>query len=81
MLTIVRREPHNHDFEVWPRRCVAERTLARLCGCRRSSKDYADPTRSSEAWAHVAMANLMLKRLQPSFVTHPLSWTLYIQAA
>lgn len=66
MLTIVKRKPDNHHFEVLPRRWVVERTLAWLCRCRRLNKDYEERTESSEAWVHIAMVNLMLKRLQPS---------------
>ena len=66
MLTIVRRKPGNHHFEALPRRWVVERTLAWLCRCRRLSKDYEERTESSEARVHIAMVNLMLKRLQPA---------------
>ena len=66
LLTVVKRKPDTHHFEVLPRRWVVERTLAWLSRCRRLSKDYEERTESSEAWVHVAMVNLMLKRLQPS---------------
>ncbi len=66
LLTVVRRKPDRHHFEVLPRRWVVERTLAWLSRCRRLSKDYEERTESSEAWVHIAMVNLMLKRLQPS---------------
>ena len=68
-LTVVKRKPDTHHFEVLPRRWVVERTLptgqAWLSRCRRLSKDYEQRTDSSEAWVHIAMVNLMLKRLQP----------------
>ncbi|MCY4557085.1 MAG: IS5 family transposase [Chloroflexi bacterium] len=65
MMTIVRRKPDSQHFEPLPRRWVVERTLAWLSRCRRLSKDYEERTESSEAWVHIAMVNLMLKRLQP----------------
>ena len=66
LLTVVKRKPDSHHFEVLPRRWVVERTLAWLSRCRRLSKDYEERTESSEAWVHIAMVNLMLKRLQPT---------------
>ncbi len=66
LLTVVRRQPDSHRFEVLPRRWVLERTLAWLSRCRRLSKDYAERTESSEAWVHIAMVHLMLKRLRPA---------------
>ena len=55
LLTVVRRKPDRHHFEVLPRRWVVERTLAWLSRCRRLSKDYEERTESSEAWVHIAM--------------------------
>ena len=66
LLTVVKRKPDTHHFEVLPRRWVVERTLAWLSRCRRLSKDYEERTDSSEAWVRIAMVNLMLKRLQPA---------------
>ncbi len=66
LLTIVRRNPDSHSFVVLPRRWVVERTLAWLGRCRRLSKDYEELTESSEAWVHIAMIHLMLKRLRPA---------------
>ena len=57
-LTVVRRKPDSHRFEVLPRRWVVERTLAWLSRCRRLSKDYEERTANSEAWVHIAMAHL-----------------------
>ena len=66
LLEVVRRNPDSHRFEVLPRRWVVERTLGWLSRCRRLSKDYEERTESSEAWVHIAMIHLMLKRLQPA---------------
>ena len=60
LLSVVRRRPDSHSFEVLPRRWVVER----MGRCRRLSKDYLPET--SEAWVYVAMIHLMLKRLQPA---------------
>ena len=66
LLSVVRRRPDSHCFEVLPRRWVVERTLAWLGRCRRLSKDYEALPETSEAWVYVAMIHLMLKRLQPA---------------
>ena len=65
LLTVVKRKPDRHHFEVLPRRWVVERMLAWLSRCCRLSKDHEERTESSEAWVHIAMIHLMLKRLQP----------------
>ncbi len=62
-LTVIRRRPDSHSFEVLPCRWVVERTLAWLGRCRRLSKDYEELPETSEAWVHAAMIHLMLKRL------------------
>ena len=64
-LEIVKRPPHSHQFEVWPRRWVVERTFAWLGRCRRLSKDYEALCATTEAWIHIAMIQLMLRRLAP----------------
>ena len=66
VLEIVQRPKDGHKFEVLPRRWVVERTLAWLGRCRRLSKDYEALPETSEAWIHVAMIHLMLKRLKPA---------------
>ena len=69
LLTVVKRKPDSHHFEVLPRveyREVVERTLAWLSRCRRLSKDHEKRTESSAAWVHIAMVHLMLKLLQPT---------------
>ncbi len=50
-------------FEVLPRRWVVERTFAWLGRIRRMSKDYERLYDTSEAFIHVAMTHLMVKRL------------------
>ena len=66
VLEIVRRPRDTHHFEVLPRRWVVERTLAWLGRCRRLSKDYEALTETTEAWVHIAMIHLMIRRLAPS---------------
>ena len=66
LLSVVRRNPDSHQFEVLPRRWVVERTLAWLSRCRRLSKDYEELPETGEAWVHIAMVHLMLKRLKPT---------------
>ena len=58
--------PDSHRFEVLPRRLVVERTLAWLSRCRRLSKDYEELPETGEAWVHIAMVNLMLKKRKPT---------------
>ena len=37
-----------------------------LSRCRRLSKDYEELPETGEAWVHIAMVHLMLKRLKPT---------------
>ena len=62
---IVKRPDGAKGFRVLPRRWVVERTFAWLGRSRRLSKDYEALPETSEAWVHVAMIHLMLKRLAP----------------
>lgn len=66
LLEIVRRPTDTHHFTVLPRRWVVERTLAWLGRCRRLSKDYEALPDTTEAWIHIAMIHLMLRRLNPT---------------
>ncbi len=65
LLEIVKRSDDVQGFAVLPRRWVVERTFGWLGRCRRLSKDYEEQTESSEAMIHLAMIQLMLKRLAP----------------
>ena len=62
LLQIVKR-PEQSKFVVLPRRWVGERTLAWLGRYRRLSKDYEALPQTSEAFIHIAMTCLMLRRL------------------
>ena len=66
LIEVVKRAKDSHSFEVLRRRWVVERTLGWLGRNRRLSKDYEELTESSEAWIHIAMIHLMLKRLSPT---------------
>lgn len=62
-LEIVKRNDDVTGFEVLPMRWVVERTFGWLGRYRRLSKDYEQLTENSEAIIHIAMINLMSKRL------------------
>jgi putative transposase len=62
-LEIVSRPAAAKGFVVLPRRWVVERTFGWLGRYRRLSKDYEYLTATSEALIHVAMINLMVRRL------------------
>ena len=68
-LEIVRRSAAQQGFVVLPKRWIVERTFGWLNRCRRLSKDYEYLTETSEAMIHVAMINLMVRRLarHPTF--------------
>ena len=65
-LEIVKRPRDSHHFQVLPRRWVVERTFAWFSRCRRLSKDYEALSDTTEAWIHIAMIHLMLRRLAPT---------------
>ncbi len=66
VLEIVNRAMNRHHLQVLPRRWVVERTFAWLSRCRRLSKDYEALSNTTEAWVHIAMIHLMLRRLAPT---------------
>ena len=63
VLEIVKRSDDTKGFKLLPRRWVVERTFAWLGRFRRMSKDYEFNTNSSESMSHLAMINLMVRRL------------------
>ncbi|TWT90283.1 Transposase DDE domain protein [Pseudobythopirellula maris] len=63
MLQTVLRPVGVKGFVVLPKRWIVERTFAWLGRCRRYSKDYEKTAASSEAFAYIAMINLMSRRL------------------
>lgn len=60
---IVSRPEGVKGFVLLPKRWVVERTFGWLNRYRRLSKDYEYLTQTSEALIHVAMINLMVRRL------------------
>jgi transposase len=60
---VVRRDPATRGFTALPRRWVAERTLGWLMLHRRLARDYEALPERSEAMIHVAMIDLMTRRL------------------
>lgn len=62
-LEIVRRNDDVKGFAVLPKRWIVERTFGWLGRYRRLSKDYEMLTENSEAMIHIAMINLMSKRM------------------
>lgn len=60
-LEVVERD--GKGFQVVKRRWVVERTFAWLLNSRRLSKDYEVLTKNSEAFIHIAMTHLLIKRL------------------
>jgi len=60
-LEVVERD--GKGFQLVKRRWVVERTFAWLLNFRRLSKDYEQLTQSSEAFIHIAMTHLLLRRL------------------
>ena len=50
-------------FEIQPKRWIVERTFSWWNRSRRLSKDFERTTESSQAFIHIAMIHLMVKRL------------------
>jgi putative transposase len=63
LLWIVSKPSDLAGFVVLPKRWIVERTFAWLNRQRRLSKDYERLPETSEAFIHVAMIRLMLKKL------------------
>lgn len=68
-LEIVKRNDDLKGFHVLPRRWVVERTFGWLGRYRRMSKDYEFYPETSETMIHIAMINLMVRRLAPATQT------------
>jgi putative transposase len=66
VLEVVRRAAGTVGFVVLHRRWVVERTFAWLVRNRRLARDYERSPRVSEAWVHLAMIKVMLRRLKPA---------------
>ena len=62
-LEIVEKPQNQKGFQPLPRRWVVERTFAWLGRYRRLAKDYDLLPQTTEAFIHIAMTHLMLKRL------------------
>lgn len=62
-VVVVKRE--GRLFKLLPKRWVVERTYAWMGYNRRLSKDYERTTSSSEAFCHISMIHLMLRRISP----------------
>ena len=59
----MKRSDDTKGFKLLPRRWVVKRTFAWLGRFRRMSKDYEFNTSTSEAMIHLAMINIMTRRL------------------
>ncbi len=60
---IVRRDPTSRGFTALPRRWAAERTPGWLMDHGRLARDYEAKPHRSEVMVHLAMINLMTRRL------------------
>lgn len=60
---VVKRSDSTTGFAVLPRRWVVERTLGWLMQHRRLVRDYERSAWSAQAWVHLAMIRIQLRRL------------------
>jgi putative transposase len=60
---VVKRSDTSAGFEVLPRRWIVERTFGWLMRHRRLVRDYERSEASAEAWIHLAMIRIQLRRL------------------
>jgi putative transposase len=60
---VVKRSDQQEGFVVQPKRWVSERTFGWINRDRRLSKDYERTEESSEAFIHVSLIRLMVRRL------------------
>ena len=66
LVEIVRKHPGQSTFEVLPRRCVVERTLAWIAKHRRTVRDYERLPAHHAAMVTWAMVAVMTRRLARS---------------
>lgn len=62
-VTVVKRSDDTAGFKVLPFRWVVERTFGWLMRHRRLVRDYETTESSAEAWIHIAMIRIQLRRL------------------
>ena len=62
-VAVVKRSDHPKGFKVLPRRWIVERTFGWLMRPRRLVRDYETTEASAEAWIHIAMIRIQLRRL------------------
>jgi putative transposase len=60
---VVKRSDATAGFEVLPHRWIVERTFGWLMRQRRLVRDYERTPESAEAWIHLAMIRIQLRRL------------------
>ena len=60
---VVKRSASTKGFAVLPRRWIVERTFGWLMRHRRLVRDYERTATSAEAWVHLAMLRIQLRRL------------------
>jgi transposase len=60
---VVKRSASTKGFAVLPRRWIVERTFGWLMRHRRLVRDYERTASSAEAWIHLAMLRIQLRRL------------------